>query len=58
LIMKPLTEAEHERVIETVNQIDRAVHDLVDKMTKDLPPDLDELVRTHLTEQFRFWRHR
>ena len=33
-----------------------AVHDLVDEMTKDLPPYVELEVRMRLTETFRFWK--
>jgi hypothetical protein len=35
-----------------------AVHDLVNKMTAELPSEVDDLVRMQLTETFRFWRSR
>lgn len=41
---------------DTKEAIYSAVHDLVDKMTSQLPLSVDENVRQQLTEQFRFWR--
>ena len=52
--------AAHEMVNDNHDSTDvpyiRAVHDLVDSMTKDLSPEDDEEVRQVLTEEFRFWR--
>jgi hypothetical protein len=42
---------------ELAQDISEKVHELVDKMTKDLSVDEDEELRQMLTEQFRFWRH-
>lgn len=33
-----------------------AVHDLVDKMTKNLSEDQDYELRQALTDEFRFWK--
>ena len=37
-------------------RIAREVHKVVDRMTKHLSPEDDDLLRQQLTEQFRFWR--
>ena len=37
-------------------KIDAAVHQLVNRMTRNLHPDTDYDIRECLTEQFRFWR--
>jgi hypothetical protein len=51
-----MTEKELDLVHLRKEKIWSAVHKLVDKLTKDLPANVDELVRLQLTEQFRFWR--
>jgi L-lactate utilization protein LutC len=41
---------------EVKERISAAVTELVNKMTAQLPEHIDELVRTQLTESYRFWR--
>jgi len=38
-------------------KIDAAVHQLVNRMTRNLHPDTDYEIRELLTVQFRFWRN-
>lgn len=45
-----------DEAFEVKETIQKAVGDLVDKMTKDLSPEDDYDIRQALTEEFRFWR--
>jgi hypothetical protein len=51
-----VTEEQLDEVHRLKEEISRAVTALVNKMTKGIDPEIDELVRTQLTEQYRFWR--
>lgn len=53
-----MTEEQGEQAHELRERIWFAVHDLVDKMTEGVGPEVDESVRQSLTETFRFWRRR
>ena len=54
--MSGYTEDELDLVHEVKERISAAVTELVNTMTVDLPEHVDDLVRTQLTEQYRFWR--
>jgi hypothetical protein len=51
-----LTLKQSDEVYELKKQIWSAVHDLVDAMTADIDPEIDDEIRQQLTEEFRFWR--
>ena len=57
---KTLTDDEQEelweRIIELDTKISDAVTELVNKMLVGVDPDIEEEVRTRLTEQYRFWK--
>jgi hypothetical protein len=51
-----LTPKQSDEAYELKEQIWSAVHDLVDTMTTDIDPEIDDEIRQQLTEEFRFWR--
>lgn len=51
-----MSEDDEDLIYDRKEQIWEAVHDLVDEMTKDLPPHVELEVRQSLTETFRFWK--
>ncbi len=54
--MPEMTEEQLDRVFDLKEHIWLVVHDLVDKMCEGEDPEVEALVRTQLTEQFRFWK--
>jgi predicted transcriptional regulator len=52
-----MTKDELDEVHEMKGKICKAVHELVDRMTENLPDRIDDLVRQQLVEEFRFWRY-
>lgn len=51
-----MTEEELDQVSKVREQIEMAITAVVDRATAKLPPHVDELVRTQLGENYRFWR--
>ncbi len=51
-----MTEDEAELMFDRYEDITAAVHYVVNQMTADLPPVLDQAVRDKLNDEFRFWR--
>lgn len=51
-----MTEDDLDRVYEVREQIETAITALVNKMLAAEKPEVDELVRTQLTENYRFWK--
>lgn len=45
-----------ERAFEVREDLYEKVHDLVDRVLAVETPEVQELVRTQLTESFRFWK--
>lgn len=51
-----MTEDQLDEVYEKIDLIHNAVHTLVDRILKDSDPEVEDLVRLTLTEEFRFWK--
>jgi len=51
-----LNEEQGDQAHELKEAIWDAVHALVDKMTEGVDPEVDDLIRVQLAEDFRFWR--
>lgn len=51
-----MSESDFDKVEEIKNKIWKEVHDLVDANLVNTSPEIEEMIREQLTEQFRFWR--
>ena len=53
-----MSEQEYEQAHDIVQELWVKLHDLVDAELSTVPDNVADLVRLHLTEQFRFWKRR
>jgi hypothetical protein len=51
-----MTGEQHELAVNIVDAISQELEDLVDLRLQGADPEVEELVRTLLTEQMRFWK--
>jgi hypothetical protein len=51
-----MTEDQLDEVYEKMDLIHDTVHALVDKILTNSDPEVEDLVRLKLTEEFRFWK--
>jgi len=51
-----LTEEQHERAADIKDELEAALKKLVNKRLVSEHPNVEDLVRTLLTEQMRFWK--
>lgn len=47
---------EEDLVNQLVDEIDNTLHGILDHITQHLSTEIDNAVREHLSENFRFWR--
>jgi len=51
-----MNEDELDRVYDLIDQLYLQVHALVDATLANENPEVEDLVRTKMTEEFRFWK--
>lgn len=51
-----LTDEDHDRVHGLYRALDESFHEVLNGVLAKEKPEVDELVRTMLHEQFRFWK--
>lgn len=54
--MDNLTPEDNDRAHGLYRALDEAFHEILNGALKNEKPEVDELVRTKLHEQFRFWK--